>query len=61
MPDPHPPVTPERINQLAWGYMPPLLIETAVHHKLFDSLDSGPIRKVLYLFHEIQRRRKSIP
>lgn len=42
MPDSPPPVTPERINQLAWGYVPPLLIETAVHHKLFDTLDSGP-------------------
>lgn len=36
------PVTPERIMQLAWGYVPPLLIETAVRHHVFDLLDQGP-------------------
>ncbi|HEY0455102.1 MAG TPA: class I SAM-dependent methyltransferase [Verrucomicrobiae bacterium] len=34
--------TPERIMQFAWGYVPLLLIATAIRHKLFDHLDSGP-------------------
>jgi hypothetical protein len=28
--------------QMAWGYAPPLIIEAAVHHHLFDHLDAGP-------------------
>lgn len=36
------PVTPERIMQLAWGYVPPLLLESAIRHRIFDVLDSGP-------------------
>ena len=36
------PVTPERIFQLAWGYAPPLIIEAAVKHRVFDVLDGGP-------------------
>jgi hypothetical protein len=36
------PVTPERIMQFAWGYIPPLLLETAIRHGVFDLLDSGP-------------------
>jgi hypothetical protein len=36
------PVTPERIFQLAWGYAPPLIIEAAIRHHVFDVLDSGP-------------------
>jgi 3-hydroxy-5-methyl-1-naphthoate 3-O-methyltransferase len=36
------PVTPERILQFAWGYVPPLVLEAAVHHRVFDVLDSGP-------------------
>jgi hypothetical protein len=35
-------VTPERIMQLAWGYVPPLVLEAAIHHRVFDVLDSGP-------------------
>lgn len=35
-------VTPERIIQLAWGYVPPLVLEAAIHHRVFDALDSGP-------------------
>lgn len=35
-------VTPERILQLAWGYAPPLVLEAAIHHRVFDILDSGP-------------------
>jgi len=35
------PVTPERIMQFAWGYVPPLVLEAAVKHRVFDTLDSG--------------------
>ncbi len=34
-------VTPERIMQLAWGYAPPLILEAALRHGVFDTLDSG--------------------
>lgn len=37
-----PPVTPERIMQMAWGYAPPLILEAAVRHNIFDMLDQGP-------------------
>lgn len=37
------PVTPERIYQLAWGYAPPLALEAAVRHGIFDQLDDGPM------------------
>jgi len=35
-------VTPERIMQMAWGYVPPLILETAIRHHIFDVLDAGP-------------------
>lgn len=35
-------VTPERIMQFAWGYVPPLVIEAAIRHHVFDVLDQGP-------------------
>jgi 3-hydroxy-5-methyl-1-naphthoate 3-O-methyltransferase len=35
-------LTPERIMQLAWGYAPPLILETAIRHRIFDLLDGGP-------------------
>lgn len=35
-------VTPERILQMAWGYVPPLVLEAAIRHRVFDVLDSGP-------------------
>jgi ubiquinone/menaquinone biosynthesis C-methylase UbiE len=35
-------VTPERIMQMAWGYAPPLILEAALHHRVFDVLDGGP-------------------
>jgi hypothetical protein len=35
-------VTPERIMQFAWGYVPPLVLEAAIKHRVFDVLDSGP-------------------
>jgi ubiquinone/menaquinone biosynthesis C-methylase UbiE len=35
-------VTPERIMQMAWGYAPPLIIEAALKHGIFDLLDQGP-------------------
>jgi ubiquinone/menaquinone biosynthesis C-methylase UbiE len=36
------PVTPERIMQFAWGYIPPLVLEAAIRHHIFDLLDGGP-------------------
>lgn len=33
------PVTPERIMQFAWGYAPPLILEAALKHGVFDALD----------------------
>ena len=35
-------VTPERIMQFTWGYVPTFLLETAIHHRVFDVLDAGP-------------------
>jgi ubiquinone/menaquinone biosynthesis C-methylase UbiE len=36
------PVTPERIQQFAWGYVPPLVLEAAIRNRVFDTLDKGP-------------------
>ncbi|MGB8260221.1 MAG: methyltransferase [Terracidiphilus sp.] len=33
--------TPERIYQFAFGYAPPLVLEAAIRHRVFDVLDSG--------------------
>jgi SAM-dependent methyltransferase len=35
------PVTPERIMQFSWGYVPTLVLETAIRHRVFDVLDGG--------------------
>jgi len=35
-------ITPERVMQFAWGYAPTLIIEAAVHHRVFDLLDQSP-------------------
>jgi len=35
------PVSPERIFQFAWGYAPPLALEAAIRHRVFDVLDTG--------------------
>jgi ubiquinone/menaquinone biosynthesis C-methylase UbiE len=35
-------LAPDRIMQLGWGYAPPLIIEAAVKHRLFDLLDASP-------------------
>jgi hypothetical protein len=35
-------VSPERIMQFAWAYAPPLAIEAAVRHRVFDVLAEGP-------------------
>lgn len=35
-------VTPERIMQMAWGYAPPLIIESALKHGVFDTLHQLP-------------------
>ena len=37
-----PQVTPERIMQFVWGYAPPLILEAAIRHRVFDVLDGGP-------------------
>jgi len=37
-----PGMTPERLMQMSWGYAPPLIIEAAVKHQLFDRLDGAP-------------------
>jgi ubiquinone/menaquinone biosynthesis C-methylase UbiE len=37
-----PELAPDRIMQLSWGYAPPLIIEAAVKHRLFDLLDVSP-------------------
>lgn len=37
-----PPVTPERIMQIGWGYAPTLILEAAVRHGIFDLLGEGP-------------------
>ena len=44
------PVTPERIMQFAWGYVPPLVLEAAIRHRIFDLLDNGP--KTIHEIHE---------
>ena len=36
-------VTPERIMQFAWGYVPTMILETAIKHRVFDVLDDGPM------------------
>ncbi|MGH9604078.1 MAG: methyltransferase [Terracidiphilus sp.] len=36
-------VTPDRIFQFAWGYAPPLILEAAIRHRVFDVLDGGPM------------------
>jgi 3-hydroxy-5-methyl-1-naphthoate 3-O-methyltransferase len=35
-------VTPERIMQFAWGYVPTVVLEAAIRHRVFDVLDGGP-------------------
>ncbi len=46
MPNPTPaeskPITPRRLLEMAWGYAPPMILSAAVHHRLFDLLESGP-------------------
>lgn len=41
MSTPAQPVTPERIMQLAWGYVPPLVLESAIRLRVFDVLADG--------------------
>ncbi|MEP6900953.1 MAG: methyltransferase [Actinomycetota bacterium] len=35
------PVTPERIMQFSFAFAPPILIDTAVRHKVFDAIEAG--------------------
>lgn len=44
------PVTPERIMQFAWGYVPPLVIEAGIRHRIFNVLDEEP--KTILQVHE---------
>ncbi len=37
------PVTPERILQFGFAYAVPLVLEAAIHHRVFDSLDASPM------------------
>jgi ubiquinone/menaquinone biosynthesis C-methylase UbiE len=37
------PVTPERIMQFAWGYVPTLVLEAAIRNRVFDVLDQKPM------------------
>lgn len=37
-----PAVTPERLMQFGFAYAPPLIIEAALHHQLFDRLEDNP-------------------
>jgi len=34
--------TPDRILQFGFGYAPPLIIEAAIRHRVFEALDAGP-------------------
>jgi 2-polyprenyl-3-methyl-5-hydroxy-6-metoxy-1,4-benzoquinol methylase len=34
-------LTPERLMQIAWSFAPPLVIEAALQHGVFDRLDQG--------------------
>ena len=43
MTTPAAPVTPERILQFSFGFAPPLVIEAAVRHRVFDSLAKQPL------------------
>ncbi len=38
-----PSVTPERILQFVWAFAPPLAIEAAIHHHVFDVLAKQPM------------------
>src|SRR5882757_2909003 len=35
-------ITPDRIMQICWGFAPPLIIESAIHHHVFDVVDAAP-------------------
>jgi ubiquinone/menaquinone biosynthesis C-methylase UbiE len=36
-------ITPDRIMQMAWGYAPPLILEAAIRHGIFDRLAKGAL------------------
>lgn len=35
-------VSPQRLLEMAWGFAPPLILEAAVRHHVFDVLENGP-------------------
>ncbi len=36
------PVTPQRLFELAWGFVPTLMLQAAIENRVFDALDGGP-------------------
>jgi 3-hydroxy-5-methyl-1-naphthoate 3-O-methyltransferase len=36
-----PPVNPQRIMEMVWGFAPPLIAEAALHNGVFDAIDAG--------------------
>ena len=43
MTNPVPSVTPERILQFSWAFAPPIVIEAAIRHRVFDVLAKQPL------------------
>ena len=35
-------VSPKRIIEMVWDFAPPMVLEAAVRHRVFDTLDEGP-------------------
>jgi 2-polyprenyl-3-methyl-5-hydroxy-6-metoxy-1,4-benzoquinol methylase len=38
----NPTVRPDRILEMIWGYAPPIILGTAIQHRVFDLLDAAP-------------------
>lgn len=36
------PVTPQRLFELGWGFVPALMLQAAIENRVFDALDAGP-------------------
>jgi hypothetical protein len=55
-------VTPERLMQFTFGFAPPLIIETAIRHRIFNVLDEGAktIEKLCAETHTSQRGLRAI-
>ena len=35
-------VTPQRLFELSWGFVPTLMLQAAIENRVFDALDGGP-------------------